>query len=208
MQINISIYAIAIFHCIVANAFQVPPPTTSKFSNGRGRTTTLLRNTAEVEAVMNEQYPIFMKLIMGKNADLWKKLSDASSDEGFTLFAPNDDAMRSLGDKRLAQLDDVRNDESAEKMATFHAIGERVTSDELYNSGGVITIGGVIDVGRSVSGGFMGIGGKEDGGVKINGAKIVQTVEVDTCLIHEVDALVSPELLWRYCDQLRIPGSN
>ncbi len=54
----------------------------------------------------------------------------------------------------------------------------------------------------------MGIGGKEDGGVTINGAKILSTTEVDTCLIHEVDALVSPEILWRYCDQLRIPGSN
>ena len=144
---------------------------------------------------------------MSKNPEVWKKLSDASSD-GFTIFAPNDNAMRNLGDKKLSQLDDVRNGETAEKIAAFHAIGERVRSDELYNSGGVITIAGVVDVGRSRSGGFMGIGGKEDGGVTINGAKIVQTTEIETALVHEVDALVSPEILWRYLDQLRIPGSN
>lgn len=138
---------------------------------------------------------------------MWKQLSDASA-AGFTIFAPSDEAMTALGDKKLSQLDDDRNGETAEKIATFHAIGELVTADELYNSGGVITLGGVIDVARSVTGGFMGIGGKEDGGVTINGAKILQTFQVDNCLVHEVDALVSPEILWRYVDQLRIPGSK
>jgi uncharacterized surface protein with fasciclin (FAS1) repeats len=170
-------------------------------------TQTKLRDTAQVEQTIGEQYPIFTKLIMGKNANLWKTLSDASA-EGFTMFALNDSSMQALGEKKLSQLDDVRNDETVEKIASFHAIGERVSADDLYNSGGVITVGGVIDVGRTVTGGFMGIGGKEDGGVTINGAKILQTIEVDNCLIHEMDALVSPEVMWRYIDQLRIPGSN
>ena len=144
---------------------------------------------------------------MRKNADMWKKLSDASAD-GLTIFAPNDDAMKALGDKKLVQLGDDRNGETAEKIATFHALEERVSADELYNSGGVITLGGVIDVGRSKTGGFMGIGGKEDGGITINGAKILQSFEVGNSFVHEVDALVSPEILWRYVDQLRIPGSS
>ena len=171
------------------------------------RRATLLRDTAQVEEVLNSQYPLFSKLVINKNAEVWKKLSDASSD-GFTIFAPNDNAMRNLGDQKLSQLDDVRNTETAEKIAAFHAIGERVTADELYNSGGVVTIAGVVDVGRLVTGGFMGIGGKEDGGVTINGSKIVQTTEIEASLIHEVDTLVSPDVLWRYLDQLRIPGSN
>lgn len=166
---------------------------------------TQLRDTSQVEEVMTSQYPIFMNLIMSKNTDVWKQLNDA---EGITIFAPNDDAMNALGEKKLSQLDDVRNGETAEKIASFHAIGEQVTSEELYNSGGVLTLGGVIDVGRSMVGGFMGIGAKEDGGVTINGAKIVQSYEINNCFIHEVDALVSPDILWRYVDQLRIPGSK
>lgn len=209
MQHNKFIFSIIFLTlAIVAiNAFQPSSFSSSRPTTATRRRTTLLRDTARVEAVMNEQYPIFMKLIMSKNSDLWKKLSDASAD-GFTIFAPNDDAMRRLGEQKLSQLDDVRNGETAEKMAAFHAIGERVSADDLYNSGGVITIGGVIDVGRSVTGGFMGFGGKEDGGVTISGAKIVQSTEVDNCLVHEVDALVSPQILWRYVDQLRIPGSK
>jgi len=206
-------------NAVGVSAFQSPAVSLNSrktSSTSTKASTTLLRDTAKVEEIMTSQYPIFMKLIMSKNADMWKKLSDASSgsndgDEngGITIFAANDNAMKNLGEKRLSQLEDVRNGKRPKKMAGFHAIGELVTADALYNSGGVVTIGGVIDVGRSRSGGFMGIGGKEDGGITINGAKIVQTTEVDSnCLIHEVDMLVSPEILWRYCDQLRIPGSN
>jgi uncharacterized surface protein with fasciclin (FAS1) repeats len=205
MNLNLTLCAIVIFNSLVANCYAFQSPA---FSAKTRASTTLLRDTvSQVEEILSNQYPIFMKCIMSKDADCWKALSDASA-EGFTIFAPNDDAMRALGDKKLSQLNDVRNEESAAKFATFHAIGEKVSADELYNSGGVVTIGGVIDVGRSRSGGFMGIGGKEDGGVTINGAKIVQTIEVDQSVIHEVDALVSPDLLWRYIDQLRIPGSN
>jgi uncharacterized surface protein with fasciclin (FAS1) repeats len=51
-------------------------------------------------------------------------------------------------------------------------------------------------------------GEKEDGGVTINGAKVVESIEIGNCVVHEVDTLVSPQILWRYMDQLRIPGSS
>lgn len=35
---------------------------------------------------------------------------------------------------------------------------------------------------------------------------VLRSVKVGNALIHEVDGLVSPTLLWRYCDQLRMPG--
>ena len=57
-------------------------------------------------------------------------------------------------------------------------------------------------------GGLFGIGGKEDGGVTVNGAKIVRSQELGACLIHEMDGFCNPQLLWRYLDQLRIPGSS
>jgi hypothetical protein len=53
---------------------------------------------------------------------------------------------------------------------------------------------------------------EEDGGLTLNGAKVVKSLEfVDatkTGIIHEVDGLISPTILWRYADQLRIPGST
>ncbi|GFH44194.1 hypothetical protein CTEN210_00668 [Chaetoceros tenuissimus] len=163
--------------------------------------------TLQVENILKEQYPIFHKLIMSKNPQVWKELSEAGA-LGFTVFAVNDEAMRNLGEKRLGQLDDIRNEEAAQKMAAFHAVNEPVSAEELFNSGGVVTIGGVVDVGRSVSGGFLGIGGKEDGGTTVNGAKLLYTIQVDQAVIHEMDDLISPELLWRFVDQLRIPGSK
>mmetsp|Transcript_21263 Transcript_21263/g.24602 ORF Transcript_21263/g.24602 Transcript_21263/m.24602 type:complete len:253 (+) Transcript_21263:284-1042(+) len=202
----------------------------SSSSSSRMRTMsnpTELHGTSQVEEVLASNYPMFTKLIMNKaGTSIWKQLgesiaasdvesssssSTAASTAGFTIFAPTDEAMTKLGEKKLNQLDDVRNTETAEKMATFHVINEIVTADALFNSGGVVTFGGVVDVNRSKSGGFMGFGGEEDGGVTINSAKILRSFEVGTdssCVIHEVDALVSPDVLWRYVDQLRIPGSK
>ena len=71
----------------------------------------------------------------------------------------------------------------------------------------VKTLSGEVPVGRSKSGGVLGFGAKEDGDIVIGPeAKIVQSFEVEECLVHDMDSLVSPEVLWRYCDQLRIPG--
>jgi len=74
--------------------------------------------------------------------------------------------------------------------------------------GGVLTLGGELRVGRSKSGGFMGWYAKEDGGVVIgnNEARVVKSTSVANCVIHEVDGFVAPDLIWRYFDQLRIPG--
>jgi hypothetical protein len=72
---------------------------------------------------------------------------------------------------------------------------------------GIKTLSGEVPVGRSKSGGFLGLGATEDGDVVIGpAAKILQSFNVEGSIVHEVDALISPQILWRYCDQLRIPG--
>jgi hypothetical protein len=48
----------------------------------------------------------------------------------------------------------------SEKIASYHVILEPVNADQLYNSGGVVTEGGAIPSERTVSGGFLGVGGK------------------------------------------------
>jgi len=145
---------------------------------------------------------------MSKNDDVWKKLRDSTV--GITIFAPTDDAVAALGDKKLQQIRDVRNEETVLRMCAYHAVNEPVGAEELFSSAGVIPVAGdVIPVERSVTGALFGIiGGKEDGGVTVGGARVIESIYIGTSIVHRTDDLVSPSILWRYCDQLRIPGSK
>lgn len=163
--------------------------------------------TSSVEEFLEEEHFQFYSIIMSKNPEVWKKLRESDSS---TIFAVTDAGMMELGEKKLSQLADIRNEESVMKMGEYHAINEAVTEEQLYDSSGVIPIGGdAIPVERGVSGGFFGVGGKEDGSIRIGGAKILDSLLLDNRhIIHRVDTLVSPSILWRYFDQLRIPGSQ
>lgn len=165
-------------------------------------------STSSIEDYLEQNHIVFWNTILRKNDNLWKKLRE--SEQSPTIFAPTDEAMQALGDKKLQQLKDVRNEETVLKMGTFHAVMEPISAEDLFDSGGVVTaFGDVVPVERSVSGGMFGIGGKEDGGVTVGGARVVETVILKgDSIVHRTDDLVSPSILWRYCDQLRIPGSN
>lgn len=157
----------------------------------------------EVQTFLQENHPEFDQLVK-KNEELWKKLSDSDT---FTIFAPTSAAFEALGEKKRNQLQDPRNGELAEKIGMYHVIGEEVTAEALSNAGGVITMGGEVTIEKSISGGIFGVGGTEDG-VKISGSRVTKSTQFDTGVIHEVDGLVNPFILWRYADQLRIPGSR
>jgi len=169
----------------------------------------LFDSASDVEAYLAANYPS-CSYLLSKNGDAMKKI--IKSESGFTIFAPNEAAFAELGDKKREQLEDVRNEEVTESIAKYHVILEPVTADQLFNSGGVVTEGGDVTSEKTVSGGFFGVGGKEDGGVTLNGAKVVQSLEfagaTKTGIIHEMDGFISPSMLWRYVDQLRIPGSQ
>lgn len=158
---------------------------------------------------LQQYYPGFYSLLE-MNEEVWKAIGDTAdgNEVGFTVFAPTTEALQALGADRETQLFDERNLETAQKIAAYHVIGEPVTAEALFNSGGVVTVGGEVPLERSISGGMFGIGGKEDGGVTLNGAKVLRTADVGNGLVHEVDALVSPSIVWRFMDQLRIPGST
>mmetsp|Transcript_24245 Transcript_24245/g.52292 ORF Transcript_24245/g.52292 Transcript_24245/m.52292 type:complete len:207 (+) Transcript_24245:98-718(+) len=173
------------------------------------RGTTLSDSASDVEDFLAANYPSSSNFF-AKNGDVMKQIIKA--EVGFTIFAPNEAAFAELGEKKRDQLSDVRNEELTGKVAQHHVILEPVTADQIFNSGGVVTEGGEVPVERSISGGMFGVGGKEDGGVTLNGAKVVKSFEFADAtkigIIHEVDGLVSPSTLWRYADQLRIPGSQ
>ena len=199
MKVSIVLRSVVV-SVAVANAFQVQHTRPSR------RLTQLQETSVSIEEFLSQNYPAFMS-VLSLNEQAIKALRDTTS--GYTVFAPNAQAFEDLGQKKRDQLKDVRNAETAEKIGAYHVINEPVTAEELFASGGVITLGGEVPVGRSTSGGVFGFGGKEDGGVTVNGAKVVRSVHVGSDgIVHEVDALISPQILWRYCDQLRIPGSK
>eukprot|EP00640_Fibrocapsa_japonica_P006687 CAMPEP_0113936088 /NCGR_PEP_ID=MMETSP1339-20121228/3069_1 /TAXON_ID=94617 /ORGANISM="Fibrocapsa japonica" /LENGTH=171 /DNA_ID=CAMNT_0000938427 /DNA_START=181 /DNA_END=699 /DNA_ORIENTATION=- /assembly_acc=CAM_ASM_000762 len=162
-----------------------------------------------IESFLSTNYPTFEKLLIAQSEPVVKLIQNDGG-PGCTIFAPNEDAFSTLGEKKLQQLRDVRNSETTEKIACSHAIAEPVSSDQLFASGGVITLGGEVPVGRSMQGGLFGLGAKEDGGVTVNGAKVVTSFVMNggRVIVHEVDGLISSKMLWRYMDQLRIPGSK
>mmetsp|Transcript_33295 Transcript_33295/g.33788 ORF Transcript_33295/g.33788 Transcript_33295/m.33788 type:complete len:225 (-) Transcript_33295:1900-2574(-) len=170
----------------------------------------------KIDAFLEKRYPSFYKLM---NDDMIKAIKQGSA----TIFAPNEKAFEKLGDKKISQIEDPRNLEIREKMGSYHIISEESISAvqlalEDWSKGkpkdgsrpntiisGFKTISGEVPVGRSKSGGFLGWGRKEDGDIVIGPeAKIVQSFNVEGSFVHEVDDLISPNLLWRYCDQLRI----
>jgi uncharacterized surface protein with fasciclin (FAS1) repeats len=158
----------------------------------------------EIQSFLSGSYPEFYDLV-DKNEELWKKLGDADS---FTLFAVNGEALAALGEVKRKQLDDPRNGEAREKIGLYHCASEAVSAQELFDCGGVITLGGTVPVERTRKGGIFGVGGNEDGGVTVGGSRVVRSTPVGTGVVHETDGLVSPAALWRYVDQLRIPGSK
>ena len=187
----------------------------------------------DLEKFLSSRFPEFFFLIQ-KNQQVMRTIvgADPSQREnGVTLFAPNSKAFQDLGEKRLAQLEDERNLETAAKMAAFHVIPiEAVSyarlSTEDWTKGrptgggkpsftveGISTMGGVVPIGRSAQDeGWFGTGwfAKRDGEAVVgtNDAQVLQsfTSKKGQWIVHEMDAFISPELLWRYCDQLRIPG--
>ncbi|KAG7338362.1 fasciclin domain containing protein [Nitzschia inconspicua] len=172
---------------------------------------------SKLDAFLEKKYKSFYKLI---NEEMMKAIKKGS----VTVFVPNDDAFAALGEKKLRQLEDPRNDEIKEKMGSYHIMPEPISAIELRTEdwtkgrpkdgskpntliAGIRTLSGEVPVGRSKSGGFLGLGATEDGDIVIGpSAKIVQSFNVEGSFVHEVDSLISPQILWRYCDQLRLPG--
>eukprot|EP00980_Cylindrotheca_fusiformis_P001422 scaffold345_cov134-Cylindrotheca_fusiformis.AAC.33 len=172
-----------------------------------------------VEKFLSKKFPTFSKLLL--NDEMRKAINEGNT----TIFAPTEAAFEDLGERKIKQIKDPRNNEIQQKMGLYHLVsGQSITPIELKTEdwtkgrpkdgslpntliAGVVTMGGEVPVGRSKSGGFLGFGAKEDGGIVIGpNSKIIQSYQVQGSMVHEMDGLVSPDVLWRYCDQLRIPG--
>lgn len=168
--------------------------------------------TCTLEEFVKKEYPSFHSLL-STNKGIWTTLSESDC----TLFCPSEQAFENLGQKKLNQLRDVRNEEISQKMGLYHVVVTPVTAVQLRTEDwtvpkpkdgsprpitveGLITMGGTVPVGRKQTGANTDI-------VIGPHAKIVRSRNcMDNCMVHEMNALISPDILWRYCDQLRIPG--
>lgn len=182
---------------------------------------------SKLDQFLSKKYPSFYKMLL--NDKMKKVVAAAGSGKGrqCTVFVPNAKAFEELGTKKMKQLEDPRNAEIREKMGSYHIIeNESVSAVELLTEdwtkvkpgenkpntvvASIITMSGQVPVGRGKSqDGLLGLFSppKEDGDIVIGpSAKIVQSFIVDNNYVHEVDSFISPVILWRYCDQLRIPG--
>ena len=196
---------------VVVHGFSSPTTTLTPPSSRSSSRLYSSENSSNNQAkdYIQQYYPKFFQ-ILDKNAAVWKAIG--ASDGGgasFTVFLLSDASLdQAITPQQWEQLMDPRNLETTEKMAAYHVIGEMVTAEQLFDSGGVITLGGQVPIERRVTGGFFGFGGKEDGGTTVGGANVVESIPIGDGMVHEVDSLVSPQILWRYIDQLRIPGSK
>jgi uncharacterized surface protein with fasciclin (FAS1) repeats len=184
------------------------------------------KDEATIQSYLQQNYPLFESLLLSKIPNIYATLQASDSTNGYTIFCPSNSVMENIDPKRKVQIVDPRNVEVTEKLASYHIIPNgKVTAERLKREdwtvprspdgvaalsiGGVLTLAGELRVGRSKSGGFLGFGAKEDGGVVIgnNECRVVKSTSVGKKgVVHEVDGFVAPDLIWRYFDQLRIPG--
>lgn len=176
----------------------------------------------DLNIFLQNTYPEYFSLL-SKNKDVFKEVNGYKT--GSTFFAPNSQAFANLGEKKLSQMKDDRNTESVEKMAAYHVIAEEAVREDALlvedwtkpappgggfrplKLGGIVTLAGEVPIGRSKVGGFFGFGASEEEKIVIGpNARIVYTHFVGNSIVHEMDDFISPEILWRYFDQLRIPG--
>ena len=170
-----------------------------------------------IQSFLQRNYPLFESLLLAKIPNIYDTLRASDSSAGYTIFCPSNSVMENMDPKRKVQISDPRNDEVTMKLASYHVISNgRVTQERLKREdwtvpksadgvaalsiGGVLTVAGELRVGRSKSGGFLGFGAKEDGGVVIgnNEARVIKSTTVGkNGVVHEVDGFVAPDLIWR-----------
>jgi uncharacterized surface protein with fasciclin (FAS1) repeats len=200
-----------------------------------------------LQAFLTKEYSAFAKFL-SLNAGIWERLDKESA---VTVFVPTNAAFDKLGEKRLRQLRDVRNEEIAQKIGLYHVVvGDAVSAARLRTEdwtvklpakagqqprpikvSGLVTMGGEVPVDRvkpqsaATAGGSTLLQRMFGGGVdaaidsssnnKNNNdicigpaGRLQKTYKLDNgkYYVHEVDGFISPDILWRYCDQLRIPG--
>ena len=114
-----------------------------------------------------------------KAADLIETLKGKGP---FTVFAPTDEAFAKLPKGTLDDLLKPENKEKLAKILTYHVVSGKVTSSEVVK----------LKEAKTVQGQSVKIVVK-DGGVMVDGAKVVKTdIDCTNGVIHVIDTVVLP----------------
>ena len=124
----------------------------------------------------------FQTLVMAiRAADLTGTLEGKGP---FTLLAPTDDAFERLPEGTLADLLKPENKEQLQAVLKYHVLTGAITSEEVSK----------LKLPETVQGGTVKIENGEDGGVTINGAKVLRgDINASNGVIHVIDTVLIPE---------------
>jgi len=98
----------------------------------------------------------------------------------FTLFAPSDDAFAKLPKGTVEGL--LKDLPKLKSILTYHVVAGKVTAAEVMKMTSATTVQG------------QTVNIQTNGGVKINGAKVVMAdVQADNGIIHVIDTVILPK---------------
>ena len=161
--------------------------------------TTSLSATVKETLLKDPRFSIFASMIPAV-ADINAAIGDPKVGAGFnflTVLAPSNEAFQKLDNGILKKLASVDNLAILRKMIRFHFIEDILTSEEIYQRPSIDTLALISVSIKPQYGGMLGTGPVT--GFKIAEAKITRPdISCENGIIHEVDTLVSPFILFRY----------
>lgn len=100
----------------------------------------------------------------------------------FTVFAPTDDAFKKLPEGTVAELLKPENKAALAGILTYHVVPGTVMAEQVVKLSGAKTVNGQrVDIKAG------------DGGVMVDGAKVVTTdIRCDNGVIHVIDSVILP----------------
>lgn len=163
--------------------------------------TSALCNTVK-EALMNDpDFEVFSRLLKQANLeDVESSIADDSIDTGFnmlTVLAPTNEAFAKLDKDIRAKLIRKDNLPILRKLIRFHFVEDILSKAEVGELPQIDTLALLPVSIKPERSGLLGSG--DIIGFKINEARIVKPdISCSNGIIHGVDSLVSPYLLFRY----------
>ncbi|NCC02673.1 MAG: fasciclin domain-containing protein [Proteobacteria bacterium] len=104
-------------------------------------------------------------------------------DGPFTVFAPTDEAFAKLPEGTLSSLLEPQNKAKLKGILTYHVVPGKVMAEDVVK----------LSSAKTVNGQTLTIS-KKDGGVMVDGAKVVKTdVSASNGVIHVIDSVVMPK---------------
>ena len=163
------------------------------------KTNVFLSATVKDTLSADPNYSIFLSMVEAVD-DLNKLIGDDKIEAGFnlmTVFAPNNAAFSKLDKDIMIKLGRKDNLPILKKIVRFHFVEDILSKDEIEQRKSIDTLALLPVSVKPITSGLLGTGSIK--GFKINEAAITKPdISCSNGIIHEVDSILSPYLLFRY----------